>query len=78
MVFTLLSSSQQPTYDQHVASYLELMQIPYTGVTAWPDLARGKDLSDVGTIAGSRCILPARCAARSNGLGVLFALIVKS
>ena len=34
------------TYDQHIASYLELMQIPYTGCNPRGlILARGKDLS---------------------------------
>src|SRR6202007_2331081 len=37
---------QEPVYDQHIASYLELMQIPYTGCTRRGLIvARGKDLS---------------------------------
>ena len=36
----------QTTYDQHIASYLELMKIPYTGCNPRGlILARGKDLS---------------------------------
>ena len=47
VVFTLLEQfHNEPTYDQHVASYLELMQIPYTGCNPRGlILARGKDLS---------------------------------
>jgi D-alanine-D-alanine ligase len=47
VVFTLLEQFlNEPSYDQHVASYLELMQIPYTGCNPRGlILARGKDLS---------------------------------
>ena len=47
VVFTLLEQfHDEPIYDQHVASYLELMQIPYTGCNPRGlILARGKDLS---------------------------------
>ena len=47
VVFTLLEQFHyEPVYDQHVASYLELMQIPYTGCNPRGlILARGKDLS---------------------------------
>ncbi|OAF15113.1 MULTISPECIES: ATP-grasp domain-containing protein [Bradyrhizobium] len=47
VVFTLLEEFHyQTTYDQHIASYLELMQIPYTGCgPRGLVLARGKDLS---------------------------------
>src|SRR3954452_8619219 len=47
VVFSLLEQfHNEPTYDQHVASYLELMQIPYTGCNPRGlILARGKDLS---------------------------------
>jgi D-alanine-D-alanine ligase len=47
VVFTLLEQfHNEPSYDQHVASYLELMQIPYTGCNPRGlILARGKDLS---------------------------------
>ena len=47
VVFTLLEQfHNEPTYDQHVASYLELMKIPYTGCNPRGlILARGKDLS---------------------------------
>src|SRR5258708_5290255 len=47
VVFTLLEQfHNERTYDQHVASYLELMQIPYTGCNPRGlVLARGKDLS---------------------------------
>ena len=47
VVFTLLEQfHNEPIYDQHVASYLELMQIPYTGCNPRGlILARGKDLS---------------------------------
>src|SRR6202007_1616270 len=37
---------QEPVYDQHIASFLELMKIPYTGCNPRGlILARGKDLS---------------------------------
>jgi D-alanine-D-alanine ligase len=47
VVFTLLEQFHyEPVYDQHVASYLELMKIPYTGCgPRGLILARGKDLS---------------------------------
>jgi D-alanine-D-alanine ligase len=47
VVFTLLEQfHNEVVYDQHVASYLELMQIPYTGCNPRGlILARGKDLS---------------------------------
>ena len=47
VVFTLLEEFHNDSvYDQHIASYLELMQIPYTGCNPRGlILARGKDLS---------------------------------
>jgi D-alanine-D-alanine ligase len=47
VVFTLLEQFHyEPVYDQHIASYLELMKIPYTGCNPRGlILARGKDLS---------------------------------
>ena len=47
VVFTLLEQFHyEPVYDQHVASLLELMKIPYTGCNPRGlILARGKDLS---------------------------------
>ena len=47
VVFTLLEEFHyQTAYDQHIASYLELMQVPYTGCNPRGlILARGKDLS---------------------------------
>ena len=47
VVFTLLEEfHNQSVYDQHIASYLELMKIPYTGCNPRGlILARGKDLS---------------------------------
>ena len=47
VVFTLLEEFHDDvTYDQHIASYLELMQVPYTGCNPRGlMLARGKDLS---------------------------------
>jgi D-alanine-D-alanine ligase len=47
VVFTLLEQfHNEPVYDQHIASYLELMKIPYTGCNPRGlILARGKDLS---------------------------------
>ena len=47
MVFTLLEEfHNESVYDQHIASYLELMKIPYTGCNPRGlILARGKDLS---------------------------------
>ena len=47
VVFTLLEQFHyEPAYDQHIASYLELMKIPYTGCNPRGlILARGKDLS---------------------------------
>ena len=47
VVFTLLEQfHHEPVYDQHIASYLELMKIPYTGCNPRGlILARGKDLS---------------------------------
>src|SRR5205823_5138681 len=47
VVFTLLEEFHYATaYDQHIASYLELMKIPYTGCNPRGlILARGKDLS---------------------------------
>jgi D-alanine-D-alanine ligase len=47
VVFTLLEEFYSQTmYDHHIASYLELMQIPYTGCNPRGlVLARGKDLS---------------------------------
>jgi D-alanine-D-alanine ligase len=47
VVFTLLEQfHNEPVYDQHIASFLELMKIPYTGCNPRGlILARGKDLS---------------------------------
>ena len=47
MVFTLLEQFHgEAIYDQNVASYLELMRMPYTGCNPRGlMLARGKDLS---------------------------------
>jgi D-alanine-D-alanine ligase len=47
VVFTLLEQfHHEPVYDQHIASYLELTKIPYTGCNPRGlILARGKDLS---------------------------------
>ncbi|MDQ8732446.1 ATP-grasp domain-containing protein [Bradyrhizobium sp. LHD-71] len=47
VVFTLLEQFHyEPVYDQHVASYLELVKVPYTGCNPRGlILARGKDLS---------------------------------
>jgi len=47
VVFTLLEEFHyEVVYDQHIASYLELMKIPYTGCNPRGlILARGKDLS---------------------------------
>ena len=47
VVFTLLEQfHNEPVYDQNVASFLELMQVPYTGCNPRGlILARGKDLS---------------------------------
>jgi len=47
VVFTLLEEfHNESVYDQHIASYLELMKIPYTGCNPRGlILARGKDLS---------------------------------
>ena len=47
VVFTLLEQfHNEPVYDQHIASYLELIKIPYTGCNPRGlILARGKDLS---------------------------------
>ena len=47
VVFTLLEEfHNELVYDQHIASYLELMKIPYTGCNPRGlILARGKDLS---------------------------------
>jgi len=47
IVFTLLEQfHNEPVYDQHIASYLELTKIPYTGCNPRGlILARGKDLS---------------------------------
>ena len=47
VVFNLLEQFHgEPTYDQNVASYLELLRIPYTGCNPRGlMLARGKDLS---------------------------------
>ncbi|WP_348637533.1 ATP-grasp domain-containing protein [Bradyrhizobium sp. ISRA443] len=47
VVFTLLEEFRyEVVYDQHIASFLELMQIPYTGCNPRGlILARGKDLS---------------------------------
>ncbi|GCC49349.1 hypothetical protein chiPu_0033660, partial [Chiloscyllium punctatum] len=47
IVFTLLEEFHYDVvYDQHIASYLELMKIPYTGCNPRGlILARGKDLS---------------------------------
>ena len=57
VVFTLLEQfHNEPTYDQHVASYLELMQIPYTGCNPRGlILARGKDsIQDIGAPSPGR------------------------
>src|ERR1019366_8075502 len=47
VVFTLLEEfHNESVYDQHIASYLELMKIPYTGCNPRGlILARGKELS---------------------------------
>jgi len=47
VIFTLLEQfHNEPVYDQHIASFLELMKIPYTGCNPRGlILARGKDLS---------------------------------
>ncbi len=47
VVFNLLEQfHHEPVYDQHIPSYLELMEIPYTGCNPRGlILARGKDLS---------------------------------
>jgi D-alanine-D-alanine ligase len=47
VVFNLLEQfHHEPVFDQHIASFLELMQIPYTGCNPRGlILARGKDLS---------------------------------
>lgn len=47
VVFNLLEQfHHEPVYDQHIPSYLELMQMPYTGCNPRGlILARGKDLS---------------------------------
>ena len=47
VVFNLLEQfHHEPVYDQHIPSFLELMQIPYTGCNPRGlILARGKDLS---------------------------------
>ncbi len=47
VVFTLLEEFHyQTAYDQHIASFLELMKVPYTGCNPRGlVLARGKDLS---------------------------------
>jgi D-alanine-D-alanine ligase len=47
VVFTLLEEfHNEAVYDQHIASYLELMKVPYTGCNPRGlILARGKDLS---------------------------------
>jgi D-alanine-D-alanine ligase len=47
VIFTLLELfHNEPVYDQHIASFLELMKIPYTGCNPRGlILARGKDLS---------------------------------
>jgi len=70
VVFTLLEEFHyNVAYDQHIASYLELMKVPYTGCNPRGlILARGKDLSWC-IIAGSRCRPSpfSPCAARSNG-----------
>jgi D-alanine-D-alanine ligase len=60
VVFTLLEQfHNEPTYDQHVASYLELMQIPYTGCNPRGlILARGKDLSKT-LVHHRRVVVPA-------------------
>jgi D-alanine-D-alanine ligase len=72
VVFTLLEEfHNESVYDQHIASYLELMKIPYTGCNPRGlILARGRICPRRWCIiAGSRCRpLPCfRCAARSNG-----------
>jgi D-alanine-D-alanine ligase len=47
VIFTLLELfHNEPVYDQHIASFLELMKMPYTGCNPRGlILARGKDLS---------------------------------
>jgi D-alanine-D-alanine ligase len=47
VVFNLLEQfHNEPVYDQHIASFLELMKVPYTGCNPRGlILARGKDLS---------------------------------
>ena len=47
VVFNLLEQfHNEPVYDQHIASFLELMKVPYTGSNPRGlILARGKDLS---------------------------------
>ena len=59
VVFTLLEHfHNEPAYDQHIASYLELMKIPYTGCNPRGlILARGKDLSK--TLVHHRVAVPA-------------------
>ena len=72
VVFNLLEEFHgEAVYDQNVASYLELLRIPYTGCNPRGlVLARGKDLSKklLCTTTASRC-RPSpcfRCGARSS------------
>ena len=73
VVFTLLEDFHgKVIYDQNVASFLELMQIPvYRMQPAWPDSgARQGPVEDAGALspdcgAGLRGV--SECAARSSG-----------
>jgi D-alanine-D-alanine ligase len=84
VVFNLLEQfHHEPVYDQHIPSYLELMQIPYTGCNPRGlVLARGKDLSKT-LVHHRRIAVPAfavfpmrRKVKRPGRLGL--PLIVKS
>ncbi len=60
VVFTLLEEFHyQTAYDQHIASFLELMKVPYTGCNPRGlVLARGKDLSKM-LVHNRRIAVPA-------------------
>ena len=84
VVYTLLEEFHYATtYDQHIASYLELMKVPYTGCNPRGlILARGKDLSKT-LVHHRRIAVPAfgvfpmrRKVKRSSRLAL--PLIVKS
>ena len=84
VVFTLLEEfHNESMYDQHIASYLELMKIPYTGCNPRGlILARGKDMSKT-LVHHRRIAVPAfavfpirRKVKRPTRLGL--PLIVKS